>query len=57
MTKTFVSVSPDASVADVARCLRENKIHRVWVVDAGCVRGVVSALDMMSVIESGSEAG
>jgi CBS domain-containing protein len=57
MTKTFVSVSRDASVAEVARCLRENKIHRVWVVDAGCVCGVVSALDLMSVIERGSESG
>ena len=52
MTKTFVSVPPDASAALVARCLRENKIHRVWVVDAGGICGVISALDLMQVIES-----
>ena len=57
MTKTFASVPRDASVADVARCLRENQIHRVWVVDAGRVCGVISTLDLMPVIERGSETG
>jgi CBS domain-containing protein len=52
MTKHFLSVSSDAPVADVARCLRENQVHRVWVEDAGRLRGVVSALDLMPVIES-----
>jgi len=52
-----LSVPQDASVADVARCLRENQIHRVWVVDAGRVCGVISTLDLMPVIERGSETG
>lgn len=51
MTEHFVSVPPDAPVADAARCLRENQIHRVWVDDAGRLCGVVSALDLMPVIE------
>ena len=52
MTKQFVTVSRDAPVADVARCLRQNQIHRVWVEDAGQLCGVVSALDLMVVIEN-----
>ncbi len=58
MTKGFVSVPPDAPVADVARCLRENQIHRVWVLeDAGRLCGVVSALDLMPLIEQGGDTG
>lgn len=57
MTKSVVSVPTDASVADVARCLRENQIHRVWVKDEGRLCGVVSTLDLMKVIEQGSGPG
>jgi CBS domain-containing protein len=52
MTKGCVSVPRAASVADVARCLRENRIHRVWVEDDGRLCGVVSTLDLMPVIEN-----
>ena len=52
MTKHVVTVAVDAPLADVARCLRENGIHRVWVEDAGQLCGVVSALDLMPVIEA-----
>lgn len=51
MTKQFLSISSDASVGDVARCLRENRVHRVWITEAERVCGVVSALDLMAVIE------
>ena len=51
MTKSVVSVPADAPVADVARCLRENQIHRVWVNDEDGLCGVVSTLDLMQVIE------
>lgn len=53
MTKSVVSVPSDAPIADVARILRENQIHRVWVKDAGRLCGVVSTLDLMAVIEQG----
>jgi CBS domain-containing protein len=55
MTRSFATVAQDAPVADVARCLRENQIHRVWVVDGGRLCGVVSALDLMPVIERATE--
>jgi CBS domain-containing protein len=57
MTKSFVSVARDAPVADIARCLRENQIHRVWVEDEGRLCGVVSALDLMPVIENAGDMG
>ena len=57
MTKTFASVPHDAPVAEVARGLRENQIHRIWVGDEGRVCGVVSALDLMPVIERGNDTG
>jgi len=57
MTKSVVSVPTDASVADVACCLRENQIHRVWVKDEGRLCGVVSTLDLMKVIEQESGPG
>jgi CBS domain-containing protein len=51
MTKQLVSVARDTPVHEVARCLRENQVHRVWVEDAGGLCGVVSTLDLMAVIE------
>lgn len=57
MTKSFLSVPCDAPVADIARCLRENQIHRVWVEDEGRLRGVVSTLDLMPLIEHGGDVG
>ena len=52
MTAHVVTVPVDASLPEVARCLRENGIHRVYVEEAGQLCGVVSALDLMQVIES-----
>ncbi|NNL86012.1 MAG: CBS domain-containing protein [Myxococcales bacterium] len=51
MTKQVVAVPREASVAAVARCLREHKIHRVWVEHNGRLCGVISTLDMMALIE------
>lgn len=57
MTTGLVSVPLDAPVSDIARCLRKNQIHRVWVEDEGRLCGVISALDLMPVIERGSDTG
>ncbi len=57
MTQSFASVSSDAPVDVVARCLRENRIHRVWVVEGDRVCGVISTLDLMPVIEKLAAAG
>lgn len=55
MTRTYVSVPSDEPVADVARQLRENQIHHVWVEHEGQVCGVVSTLDLMPVIEQAAD--
>lgn len=51
MTKGLVHVAADAPLAAVARALREHRVHRVWVVEDGELCGVVSALDLMPVLE------
>jgi CBS domain-containing protein len=50
MTKQVIAVPREAPVADVARCLREHRIHRVWVEHNGRLCGVISTLDMMELI-------
>lgn len=55
MTDGAVRVGLDAPVAEVARELREHRIHRVWVEDRGRLCGVISTLDLMPVIEKGLE--
>ena len=52
MTKDFLSVPPEASVGEVARCLRQHQVHRVWVVEDAGLCGVISTLDLMPVLES-----
>lgn len=56
MTEGLISVRPDAPVSEVAKILRENRIHRVWVEDEGRLVGVVSALDLISVLQAGHPA-
>lgn len=51
MTTGYLSVPSDAGVAEVARRLRENRVHRIWVEENGRLVGVVSTLDLMPVIE------
>lgn len=50
MTHSVVTVSPDASLLDVARALTENQIHRVLVTDDKTLVGVVSSLDIVRLV-------
>ncbi|MAE96301.1 MAG: hypothetical protein CL910_16745 [Deltaproteobacteria bacterium] len=54
MTRGAVTVPLDAPTADVARCLRENRIHRVWVEHNGRICGVISTFDLLPAIEQGT---
>lgn len=56
MTRGAVSVPKDAPLGEVARSLRKNRIHRVWVEDEGRLVGVVSTLDLMPFVEQVSES-
>ncbi len=57
MTKGLVQVRADDPIATVARALREHRVHRVWVESDGELCGVVSALDLMPVLEGMTSEG
>jgi len=52
MSEGVVSVSADASAAAVAHTLRENRVHHVFVVDKETLAGVISAYDLLGLIET-----
>lgn len=51
MTLGVVRVRPNAPIADVARTMRERQVHRVLVMEAGEVVGLISTFDLLQVIE------
>jgi CBS domain-containing protein len=53
MSRTLVKVSPDQPVRQVAQTLIDNHIHRVLVTEENRLLGLVSALDLISLIASG----
>ena len=55
MTENVVAVGPETSVADVARVLRENKIHRVLVVNKDTLLGIISSFDLIRLLERVAE--
>jgi len=52
MTSELVTVGLDAPVSAIARTLRENAVHRVLVVEGGELRGIVSTMDLLGLLES-----
>ena len=53
MSRDVVQVAPSAPIAAVARALREHQVHRVIVTENGRLRGVVSAFDLVALLEKG----
>jgi CBS-domain-containing membrane protein len=52
MTQSALTVNGETPVSEVARLLRERRIHRAWVTDeAGCLCGVISAFDLLPLVE------
>lgn len=51
MTAEVVAVAPDASIPEVAQAMRGNRVHRVLVMDGEKLEGVVSALDLVALLE------
>jgi CBS domain-containing protein len=51
MTDEVISVSTEASIADVARTLRTHRVHRVLVVDGGRLAGILSTFDLVTLLE------
>lgn len=50
MTREVETIGPETMLADAARRMREQRIHRLFVVDDGALVGVVSTTDLMRVI-------
>jgi CBS domain-containing protein len=51
MTEQVVEVAPDTPIRDVARALRENKIHRLLVIESGSLRGIITTFDLVCLLE------
>ena len=51
MSPDLVSVDGDTPVAEVARVMRENRIHRVLVLEDRVLRGIVTSFDLLQVLE------
>jgi len=47
MVDDVVSVLPDAPIADIARLMAENRIHRVAVVENDKCVGLITSLDLL----------
>jgi CBS domain-containing protein len=56
MTRGGVTVAPDAPVAEAARLMREHRIHRVPVVEAGILAGIVTTFDLVALLEKAQAA-
>ena len=50
MTPAVFEVSPDTSVAEIARMMVKGRIHRVFVTEKRKIVGVVSALDLLQLL-------
>jgi len=51
MQPSVVTVGEDATVPEIAKLLRANRIHRVIVVRDGVLAGLVTALDLVGLLE------
>jgi len=56
MSRTPVTVNPNDPLGEVARVLVERQVHRVPVVDDGRLEGIITSLDLVSMIAEGKIA-
>lgn len=52
MQPSVVTVGSDVTVPEIAKLLRANQIHRVIVVNDGVLVGLVTALDLVGLLEA-----
>jgi CBS domain-containing protein len=50
MNSNFKCVSPDATVEEVARCMIEEGVRRVLVMNGHSLRGIISTFDIVRVV-------
>lgn len=51
MTNSVISVPRDATVAEVARAICQNRVHRVCVVEGDELAGIISTFDLVAELE------
>ena len=51
MTKSIAWVSPDAGIGAVAHRMREDRVHRVLVIDDTALVGIISSFDLVALLE------
>ncbi|HME68509.1 MAG TPA: CBS domain-containing protein [Myxococcota bacterium] len=51
MTEGALMLAPDAPVDEIARTLRQSRIHRVLIAKDGVLVGIVSTFDLMALLE------
>jgi len=53
MVRDVVTIAPDASLQELARCMVERRIHRVLVTEGDALLGIVSSHDLVELFASG----
>lgn len=56
MTEGVISVSPGTEAPAIARLMRESRVHRLFVVEEGRLVGLLSAFDLLALIEDWKQA-
>ena len=51
MTEGALTLPPDTPVSEVARTLRQSRIHRVLIAEEGALLGIVSTFDLIALLE------
>jgi CBS domain-containing protein len=51
MTPRAIVVAPDATIPEVARTLRQHRVHRVLVAEGERVVGLISTFDLVALLE------
>jgi hypothetical protein len=54
MTRGVISVAPEDAVAEVARKMREERVHRVLVMEKEVLAGIISTFDLVALLERGA---
>ena len=50
MSRTFLSIDPNATVVDAARLMLANRVHRLFVLDRRRIAGVITSTDCLSAL-------
>ena len=54
MTREVITIDPDAPASTAARMLRERRVHRLFAAEGGRMVGVISAFDLLRLLENNS---